>query len=74
MNERGRRIDICNNGSRRVPSPRVAVVAAGVVVAITAVATIVVVVGGGGLLGKRRERREVATPQRALHTSASPNQ
>ena len=50
------------------------IVVAAVVVVGVAVAATVVVVGGSGLHGERGERREVATPQRALHTSASSNQ
>ena len=44
-----------------------------VVGGVAAAATVAVVVGGG-LLGKCGEHREVATPQGALHTNASPNQ
>ena len=64
MNGHGRRVDVCNSHSRRVPSPRVVVVAIGVVVAIAAAAT-VVVVGGGGFLGECGDCREVFTPQRS---------
>ena len=71
---RGKGVDVRNGGSRRVLSPGMVVVVVAIVVAIAAAATVVVVVGGGGLLRKRGERREVATSQRALHTSASPNQ
>ena len=67
----GRRVDVCNSGSRRVPSSIVAVVAVGVCVAAAAAA---VVVGGSGLLGKCGEHREVSAPQQTLHTSANPNQ
>ena len=44
------------------------------IVAFVVVAAAVVAVGGGGLLCERRECREVSTPQRAFHASASPGQ
>ena len=57
----GRGVDVCNDDSRRIPSPRVVVVVAVVVVGVVAAAT-VAIARGGGLLGQRGERREVATP------------
>ena len=51
MNRRGWRVDVCNNGSRRIPLLRAVVVAAVVVVAVTiVVAVVVVVVAVGGVL------------------------
>ena len=62
MDGHGRGVDVCNVGSRRIPSPGVVVVAAVVVVGVIVAATMAVV-GGGGLLGKHGECREVATLQ-----------
>ena len=71
MNRHSRGVDVCNSGLRRILLPRAAAAAtAAVVVGAAAAAT----AAGGGLLGECRECREVATPQRTLYTSASPDQ
>ena len=71
MNRRSGRVDVCNNGFRRILLLGTIVVAAAVVIGGAAAAA---VTAGGGLLGKHRECGEVATLQRALYASASSDQ
>ena len=62
MNRRGRGVDVCNCGLRRILLPRAAAVAAAAIIDDDAAAA-ATAVAGHGLLGERRECREVATLQ-----------